>query len=1008
METGCSYPITGNGVTVKKIATVLDRLIPTARGRKQAGGLALTALLLAGAWALTPPARAQDMMLDLSKVANRGFVDQVAGDGKGGWSDQGPTNSLHHMPTGVQTFSGIEFRILDGKTNDGKAVLTFDSRHSHSHLKQATVAVPAGKAPAAGKPLNLYLLHTACWAAAAGQEVGTISVHYAQGQPVVFPVVTGRDVADWWGPSDRPNAVVAYQEDNGSAVVGVYLSKFVLPADRGLPRSIVLKTQGGPVWIVLAATLTDKSLPLTGGPWTTHADAQWKPTDLSDLLVRRGTALDLSSLLDPPAGKHGFVIINPKGELAFADQPDQPVRFVCDAYNMTFLTDTLAPYMDKQINEFADQEARMGINAFRPHNLDFFVMQGSNQDGVPNPAQLDKWDRLSAALKKRGIYIYLDVTTYQMYSDKNIWTAAGRARDFASRIYWDPKVRAIWEKGATALLTHVNPYTGLALKDDPQVLAMQTRNESFLEKFLDADRRAGIAPAPGLVAKFHQWLKERYGTIQALQKAWGQALPAGVTLETVPFPDSRSAIPVKRDFTRFCVDSDQELFLWMQGVLRNIGVHVPITDFNFVPSYQLTLIRDVEPLVDMHAYHEHPSNYIQPGSSQPGLSALSPSVTLNYLCNMAGVRQLGRPMIVSETGEPFWNPWRFEGGLCWPTIAALQNWNMVCQFGQAVLLNTENPRCAPLQPFLIAIDPPRRAAQYMASLLYLRGDVKASPHVVEVQLDRPKLLEGETDLAMPSSLSRLSLLCGLGVDVVHGPHSAPRAPFTPSLVLTPTGGDQVVMGKGAANVIETGQGTRSLSRIVEALRQKDVLGAHNATNIAEGVYQSDTGQILIDTRTQHIQVVTPTSEGGTLMTNGRMNLGALKVENPGTPVAVFLGALDRQPLPQSRRLLLLVASDALNSDMTFLNSRRQVLMNLGKMPVLSRVARVKIHITHSDPGRLALWALAFNGTRVQQIPLTVEGNGVTATIDTGALKDGPTPFFELAVSNPAAPAAGVH
>ncbi|MHB1158436.1 MAG: beta-galactosidase [Phycisphaerales bacterium] len=946
---------------------------------------------------------AQDVMLDLSKSANRGFVDQTAGDGQGGWSDQGPTNSLHYPQRGEQTFNGIAFRILDEKDNGGKAILTFDSEHSHNDLKRVTLDVPAAAWPAGRSP-NLYLLHTACWAGRRGMEIGTIRVNYPQGEPVVVQVITGRDVADWWNPSDQPNAMVAYQENNGSSIVGMYVSKFALPTDRGRPDSITLQTAGGEgTWIVLAATLTDKSLPIAGGPWKVQADGRWMPIDLSDLIVQPGTALDLSGLLDAPAGKHGFVGINAKGELAFADSPDKPARFLCDAYNMTHISQTLAPFTAKEINEFADQEARMGMNAVRPHNLDHFVMVGATEDGVPNLQQLDQWDQLAAALKARGIYLYLDVSTYSLFCKDDSWTQVGKARRFPLRLYYDPQVRDAWRKGATALLTHVNPYTGLALKDDPQVLAMQTRNESYFPIIFDRDRQAGHAVDPLLVDKYRKWLKDRYGTTEALRAAWGDALPAGQSLDNVPFPDDRMAPPVARDFTRFCVHLDEDMFLWMQDVLKNIGVHVAITDFNYVHAYQLTLIRDVEPLVDMHSYHEHPSDYINPGSSQPGLSALNAKVTLNYLCSMAGVRHLGRPMVVSETGEPFWNQWRFEGGLCWPAFAALQDWNMVCQYGQAVILTTENPRCSPLQPFAIAVDPPRRAAQYMAGMLYLRGDVQASSHTIEVRLDHHQMLERDVSLAMPSALSQLSLLCRFGVNVVGGPNSAPRAPFTPDMILQAAGGDQVVLQKGAANVVPLNHGPENFDQVERTLRQKGVLGPDNATDIAKGVFQSDTGQILVDTRTQHIQVLTPYSEGGTLLPNAHMKLNAMSVDNQQTPLAVFLGALDHQPLRRSHRMLLLVACDALNSDMAFLNSRRQMLKDAGRMPVLSRTATLRVTIQHQNPGQLALWALAPNGTRVQRIPLQVQGDTVTAMIDTGTLKDGPTPFFELTAEKPASP-----
>ena len=63
--------------------------------------------------------------VDLRPWANRDFSDQTAGDGKGGWSDQGPLEDLHGIDPSLVSFGGMEFRLIDPKTNNGKAVLTF-------------------------------------------------------------------------------------------------------------------------------------------------------------------------------------------------------------------------------------------------------------------------------------------------------------------------------------------------------------------------------------------------------------------------------------------------------------------------------------------------------------------------------------------------------------------------------------------------------------------------------------------------------------------------------------------------------------------------------------------------------------------------------------------------------------------------------------------------------------------------------------------------------------------
>ena len=104
--------------------------------------------------------------LDLRTAANMGFQDDVSGDRKGGWTDQGPDNDLRAMTPGNKQFSGIGFHVADPAENDGKSVLVF-SDPAHPYFQREA------KMPAGTQPFDCFcLLHAAAWAEDAGESSG--------------------------------------------------------------------------------------------------------------------------------------------------------------------------------------------------------------------------------------------------------------------------------------------------------------------------------------------------------------------------------------------------------------------------------------------------------------------------------------------------------------------------------------------------------------------------------------------------------------------------------------------------------------------------------------------------------------------------------------------------------------------------------------------------------------------------------------------------------------------
>ncbi len=126
--------------------------------------------------------------LDISRYANRGFIDEVANDGKGGWSDQGPDCDLREFPAGLQRFNGIPFLV--GKEPRACIVLRSLVRPFPEAQPEA-VTLPVGR-----RTMGFWFLHAGTYTGF-GQQVGGYRVQYADGTAAAIPLVGGVNLRDW-------------------------------------------------------------------------------------------------------------------------------------------------------------------------------------------------------------------------------------------------------------------------------------------------------------------------------------------------------------------------------------------------------------------------------------------------------------------------------------------------------------------------------------------------------------------------------------------------------------------------------------------------------------------------------------------------------------------------------------------------------------------------------------------------------------------------------------------
>src|SRR2546428_11641198 len=232
---------------------------------------------------------------------------------------------------------------------------------------------------------------------------------------------------------------------------------------------------GAAMRTVLLIFLVVATFPPFGAP-----DGGMKPFTLDH---RGGAAsvIDLSFLLDAPAGKHGFARIA-GGHLVTGDGK----RLRLWGVNITDWSkgSTMLPSKE-DAPMWAATLARFGVNCVRLHFLDLAAPRGLIDDTRDdtrsfNAEQLDRLDFWIAELKKRGVYANLNLNVGRAYKMGDGVNDADKIRWAKGLTLYDPRLIELQKDYAKQLLTHYNPYTKTEYRNEPAIVTIEMVTENAL------------------------------------------------------------------------------------------------------------------------------------------------------------------------------------------------------------------------------------------------------------------------------------------------------------------------------------------------------------------------------------------------------------------------------------------------------------------------------------------------------------------------------------------------
>ncbi len=218
--------------------------------------------------------------LDLRQVVNRHFVDGPACDGKGGWTDQGPSTSLEGVPFGMQTFRNIPCDVIRWDMNGNRACLVMDSKN----LLPGFGAKRSGNIPVMEKVKALYFFHTSAWTRG-GEHMMSYILHCRSGKKMEIPVIGNKNIADWYHVISNPlKSEIAWKNLSGN---GFYCIRWENPHPEEFVESITAESKSGnSIPIVIGITAEKFSTPAARIPFP--ADIETVPWGKLSAPIRNG------------------------------------------------------------------------------------------------------------------------------------------------------------------------------------------------------------------------------------------------------------------------------------------------------------------------------------------------------------------------------------------------------------------------------------------------------------------------------------------------------------------------------------------------------------------------------------------------------------------------------------------------------------------------------------------------------------------------------------------------
>ena len=698
--------------------------------------------------------------------------------------------------------------------------------------------------------------------------------------------------------------------------------------------------------------------------------------------------LSLRFLNEEIAGMNGFIRLSADGESFMAG--DKPIRF--------WPVNTNAGEMsDADLASHAEFLAYMGVNMIRYHGSINPAGKGTDIYDVDRKEINNIW-RVVAAMKKQGIYSTISPFWphnghmggwlpkewgIEGYSDKD---------DLWGVMYFNDKLQDAYKAWVRVLYTEKNPYTGIALKDEPAVGIIQIMNEDGVFFWTMQNMRPVLKKM--VTAKYINWLNKRYGTLAGAFAAWGDAsLPAdnlnSQTVDLYPLFEMTQAASGNKairmhDQVEFFADTQYDFYHGIHDYYTKVlGCKQIINAENWTTASPSRLhdlerwtntsneVLAVNRYYDPGHFGENNGWRIDPGHHYMGLSALKNPQKLPI-----NVKQVaGHPFVMTESGWNLPHKYMAEGPFLISTIQSITGFDAFYWFSFEGVDYTRNPyfeftkdakEGRAMNRWTCSV--PGIVGQFPAnSLLYRLGYLKPGQVVVHEEKPMDKLWNREVSPIIEETNFDPNR------DTKNTLSKGNESEISPLAFLT--GKVEVVYGGDASKTLIS----PNLAQLIDPEKK---------------VIKSSSGEMEWDYGKGICQVVSEKACGvcGFLAGSKKFSLGNVQITTNNNYAAIWVVSMDNQPLQKSAKVLIQVGTiyqptGWKEKKVDFKADNQSLhgfeILNTGSMPWKADDTQATIEIANAGLKKASL--LDAGGYAIGNVPLHKSKGKVSLTLPRNAM-----------------------